>query len=97
MKQVSGIPWTNAASAGQLVGRIAAKRDEIWHLFRIDTVTLPDLCWADPRDLTAAQRVQDCRRFGGKRNVSRSPLATSAVPPRRSSAATAAARKSSAS
>jgi hypothetical protein len=66
MKQVSGTLWTNAASAGQLVGRIAAKRDEIRHLLRIDAITLPDFGWADARDLTAAQRVQDCRRFGGK-------------------------------
>src|SRR5260370_33679027 len=65
-QQVSGTLWANAASAGQPIGRIAAKRDEIWHLFRIDPVTLPDFGRADARDLTAAQRMQDCRRFGGK-------------------------------
>src|SRR6266436_8977739 len=65
-QQVSGALRANAASAGQLVGGVAAKRDEIWHLLRIDAVTFPDFGWTDARDLTAAQRMQDCRRFGGK-------------------------------
>src|SRR5215470_8207663 len=32
-QQISGTLWTYPASAWQPIGRIAAKSDEIWHLF----------------------------------------------------------------
>ena len=48
------------ARARELVGRVAAQRDEVRHLLRLDAVALAHLRRADPRELAhAARRLQD--------------------------------------
>ena len=48
------------ARAGQLVGRVAAQRDQVRHLLGVDAVALAHLGGADPRELAhAARRLED--------------------------------------
>ena len=52
----------DAFRARQLVGRVAAERDEVGHLLRLDAVALAHLGRTDARDLAhAARRLQDRR------------------------------------
>ena len=86
----------DAARSGDLVRWVAAERDEVRHLSRIDAVALTDLGRADARR-TPFAGWRTVTRSVTSWNASRSEVATSAVPPAASSCAAAAARKSSAS
>src|SRR5262245_8167457 len=65
-EQVGGALWPDAARARQLVGRIAAQCDEIWHLFWLDAVALAHLRRPDTRRLGAAHRIDDRGAGGGE-------------------------------
>ena len=65
--------WPNSRRAGQLVGRIAPKRNEVWYLFRIDAVPLPDLIRPHARNFAAPHRVEDCCGWRGE--LKRVPIA----------------------
>ncbi len=88
----------HAGRARELVGRVAAERDEVRHLLGLDAVALPHLVGADPGQLAdAARRCEDRHRLAASWNESRSDVTTSAGQRFFLAAATAAARKSSAS
>ena len=50
---------TDTSGAGELVRGVAARRDEIGNLRRLDAVTLTDLIGADGGHLSGLDRVQD--------------------------------------
>ena len=61
---------SDPARAGDLVRRVAAQRDEVRHLRRVDAVALAHLRRPDPRELAhALQRLQD--RDVGRRELER--------------------------
>jgi hypothetical protein len=64
--QFCGALWPNPCSGGQFVGWIAAKRDEIRDLLRVNPIPLPDLIGPDARDFAAPHWVKDCRTWRGK-------------------------------
>ena len=75
------------ARAGDPVGRVAAQRDEVGHLLGLDAVALAHLRRPDPQRTRRTPRC-GCRIVVcslASWNVSRSPLATSVLPPRASS------------
>jgi hypothetical protein len=50
---LSGAYWPNPGGSWQFIRRIAAQRDEIGCLFRIDAISLPDLLGPDARNFAA--------------------------------------------
>src|SRR5829696_8325404 len=86
-QQARGALRTDAPRARQLVGRIAAQGDEIRDLPRLDAEALADLGGAVSAHPAGPDRLPYGRPPDASWNVSRSPLATTAVPPRASSAA----------
>ena len=65
LEQRRGGLLADAARSRDLVGRVAAKRDEVAHLARLDAVALPHLRRPDPLQLAdAAHGLQD-RDVGG--------------------------------
>src|SRR4051794_34417888 len=62
MQERRGCLRADALRAGQLVGRVAAKRDEVRYLGRLDAVALAHLPRPDPGELAdAAHGVEDHR------------------------------------
>ena len=64
--EVGSAFWTDPGGAGQFIGRIAAKRDEVGYLFRVDAVSLPDLFGADARDFAGPHGIEDRRARRGQ-------------------------------
>ena len=58
-QECGGAERTDARRSRQFVGRIAAQRDEVRYLLRLDAVALAHLLRPDPRHLAGAQRVED--------------------------------------
>src|SRR5438094_813479 len=66
-EEVGGGLRAHALGARQAVGRVAAKRDEVRHLLRLDLVLLAYLCWSDPGELAdSPDRLQDGRVLAGE-------------------------------
>src|SRR5262249_10557129 len=60
-QQRSSALRADARRARQLVGRIAAQRDEIRHLFGLDAIALAHLIRPNPRQLAGADGIEDRR------------------------------------
>src|SRR5215213_9503978 len=65
-QQARGAGSAYARRSRQLVRRVAAKRNEIRHLFRIDTIAHAHLRRTDARHFTRAYRVENGRVLGSK-------------------------------
>src|SRR5215468_11538914 len=61
LQQGRGALGADALGAGNVVRRVAAQRDEIRHLGRLDAVAFAHLRWADAGHLAGAHRLQDDR------------------------------------
>ena len=62
---------SNAGGSWQFIRRIAAQRDEVGYLFRIDAISLPNLFGPDARKLAAPRRVEDrCALRGELKGIS---------------------------
>ena len=59
--------WPHARGAGQLVRRVAAQRDEVGHLLRLDVVALANLVGPDPRELAHAAGRRENRHGLGRK------------------------------
>jgi len=70
---VSSAFWPNSCGPRQLVGRVAAKRNEVRNLLWIDAVALPDLFGPDAGHFAGPYRVQDLCAVRGK--LERIPIA----------------------
>jgi hypothetical protein len=63
---LSGALGTGPRGARQFVGWIAAKRDEVRHLLRLNAIPLPNLVRPDARDSAGSHWVEDCRAWRGE-------------------------------